>query len=69
MKRIFLKLLFVYKYTAALFIGGRCRFYPTCSEYALHAVKKLPLHKAIYLIIKRILRCNPLFQGGVDFLP
>lgn len=47
-------------------LGPRCRFYPTCSEYALICLKKQSFLKAIFRILKRIICCNPLHPGGVD---
>jgi putative membrane protein insertion efficiency factor len=46
-----------------------CRFYPTCSNYALQAIEKYGPVKGIYLSIKRILRCNPFSKGGYDPVP
>ena len=43
-----------------------CRFYPTCSAYALEALKKYGALKGTYLAIKRILRCHPFNDGGYD---
>ena len=43
-----------------------CRCYPTCSQYAISAVKKYGAFKGGFLAVKRILRCNPLFKGGYD---
>lgn len=43
-----------------------CRFYPTCSQYAISAVRKYGAFKGSFLAVKRILRCNPLFKGGYD---
>ncbi len=43
-----------------------CRFYPTCSQYAISAVQKYGAFKGSFLAVKRILRCNPLFKGGYD---
>jgi len=43
-----------------------CRFYPSCSEYSLQAVKKYGVLKGVYLSIRRILRCNPFCKGGYD---
>ena len=45
---------------------GQCRFYPSCSEYFLEALKKHGLIYGALLTTKRILRCNPLCSGGVD---
>lgn len=43
-----------------------CRFYPTCSQYALDALEKYGVLKGGFMAIKRILRCNPLNEGGFD---
>ncbi|MDR1702924.1 MAG: membrane protein insertion efficiency factor YidD [Sporomusaceae bacterium] len=43
-----------------------CRFYPTCSEYALLALEKYGVFRACFLIVWRILRCNPFCKGGYD---
>lgn len=46
-----------------------CRFTPTCSAYALEALKKHGLFKGSYLAVKRILRCHPWNDGGYDPVP
>jgi len=46
-----------------------CRFYPSCSEYSIEALKKYGPAKGMYLSTKRILKCNPLFKGGYDPVP
>ncbi len=46
-----------------------CRFSPTCSEYAKQAYKKYNPLKATFLSVSRLVRCNPLFKGGIDILP
>ncbi len=46
-----------------------CRFYPTCSTYALEAVKKHGAVKGVYLAVKRLLRCHPWNIGGIDYVP
>ena len=48
---------------------GCCRFTPTCSAYALEAIKKHGPVKGVYLAIRRILRCNPYNEGGYDPVP
>lgn len=50
-------------------IQCECRFYPTCSQYALQCLKKYSLIKACKLIIYRLLRCHPFGQGGYDPVP
>lgn len=47
-------------------LGRHCRFYPSCSEYAILVFKKYNKRKAFFLILKRILRCNPFSKGGID---
>ncbi|MBN2837627.1 MAG: membrane protein insertion efficiency factor YidD, partial [Fusobacteriaceae bacterium] len=51
------------------FLGKNCRFYPTCSCYGIEAINKHGAVKGLYLTIKRILKCNPFNDGGVDFVP
>lgn len=46
-----------------------CRFTPTCSAYALEAIKKYGPGKGLVLSIKRILKCNPFHEGGYDPVP
>jgi putative membrane protein insertion efficiency factor len=45
---------------------GRCRFHPTCSEYAINAIEKYGLIKGAFKACWRILRCNPWNKGGID---
>ncbi|MGQ4003011.1 membrane protein insertion efficiency factor YidD [Francisellaceae bacterium CB300] len=49
-----------YRYCISPFIPARCRYYPTCSQYALEALKTHGILKGLYLSICRIIRCNPL---------
>lgn len=46
-----------------------CRFSPTCSEYAIDAYKNYNFFYATFLMVFRILRCNPLSKGGYDPIP
>jgi hypothetical protein len=50
----------------ALHPYGYCRFYPTCSQYSLEALKKYGIIKGVSLSIWRIMRCNPWNKGGYD---
>jgi len=51
-----------------LFPNGYCKFYPSCSEYAVHALSKNKFLKANSLIASRLVRCNPWSKGGIDEL-
>ena len=69
MKRIFIFLIRIYQYTLGAILGGQCRFHPTCSHYAVECFEKLPAHRAFYLTVWRILRCQPFAKGGYDPAP
>ena len=59
----------LYKLFLSPLLGNNCRFYPTCSNYALEALKEFSTFYAIKIIILRVLRCNPWGGSGVDMLP
>src|SRR5205814_8618348 len=50
-------------------LGGRCRFHPTCSEYAVQALKERGLLVGLGLTLRRLARCHPLGGHGVDPVP
>lgn len=66
---VMLALVHFYRYVISPLIGPRCRFYPTCSTYALEAIKIHGAVKGGWLALKRILRCHPFSQGGDDPVP
>lgn len=49
--------------------GPRCRFYPTCSHYAVESFEKHGLLKGALLTTSRLCRCHPFAQGGIDCVP
>lgn len=65
----FIWVLRVYQYCISPMLGPRCRFEPSCSHYAVDAFKDYPLHIALYLSVKRILKCHPWHPGGYDPVP
>lgn len=66
MKKVFIKLIELYKSQISQFLGVHCKFEPTCSEYTKQAIQKYGAVKGIFFGIKRILRCNPFSKGGYD---
>lgn len=52
-----------------LFLFSGCRFYPSCSDYFLEAIKKHGLLNGLTLGFKRICKCQPLCEGGIDKVP
>lgn len=58
-----------YRYVISPMLAPRCRFYPTCSQYALEAIQLHGAFKGSWLAIKRVMRCNPLSEGGEDPVP
>lgn len=67
--RVLVVLLTGYRKFVSPLLGPRCRFYPSCSAYALEAVQ---LHGALngsWLAIRRLSRCHPFHPGGLDFVP
>ncbi len=68
MKKILLKLIDIYR-NAPLHSHSRCKYYPTCSNYAWEAINEYGALKGTFLSIKRILKCNPFSKGGIDLVP
>jgi putative membrane protein insertion efficiency factor len=56
----------VYRATLSGWLGGQCRFYPTCSHYAEDAIRARGAARGTALAAWRILRCNPFGGGGID---
>lgn len=55
-----------YKIFVSPLFGPTCRFYPSCSSYAIEAIRVHGLRRGILLSVKRILKCHPLHAGGYD---
>ncbi|MBQ2113906.1 MAG: membrane protein insertion efficiency factor YidD [Selenomonadales bacterium] len=66
MKRILLLLIHFYRRFISPLKPPTCRFYPTCSLYAVQAIEKYGAFKGSYLAVKRILKCHPFHKGGYD---
>jgi putative membrane protein insertion efficiency factor len=61
-------LVHAYRATLSGWLGGQCRFYPTCSRYAEDAIRRRGAIKGTALAVWRILRCNPFGAGGIDHI-
>ena len=68
-QRLAVALIRVYQWVISPLLGPRCRFTPTCSEYAMEALQKHGAWKGSLLAIWRVLRCNPFCKGGYDPVP
>jgi len=69
MSWIALGLIKLYQNTVSRVLPDVCRFQPTCSHYAVEAIKKYGLTRGSWLAAKRIARCNPFSEGGYDPVP
>jgi len=58
-----------YQLLVSPWLGPRCRFYPSCSQYALEAVAQHGSLRGSWLAIRRLSRCHPFHSGGYDPVP
>lgn len=66
MNRLALALLAVYQRLVSPLFPPRCRYYPSCSQYAVECFRKYSFPKALGKSVWRVMRCNPWSHGGVD---
>ncbi|WP_455376401.1 membrane protein insertion efficiency factor YidD [Kaarinaea lacus] len=69
MQKIVIAIIRSYQYLVSPFLGNHCRFHPTCSSYAVSALRKHGTLKGISLSLRRITRCHPWHEGGYDPVP
>lgn len=69
MKYLLMGIIKFYKKIISPLFPPCCKYYPTCSSYALEAVKKYGFFRGGWLAVWRIFRCNPWSMGGVDYVP
>lgn len=69
MKYIFMLPVLIYKKVISPLFPARCKYYPTCSSYAVQSLKRFGVMRGSILAIWRILRCNPWSEGGIDLVP
>jgi len=59
----------LYKYLLSPYLGNRCRFEPSCSEYAVEALRRHGAWRGLWLALRRISHCHPWHPGGFDPVP
>ena len=69
MKALLIGALRIYQYLFRPLLGANCRFYPSCSDYALEAVTRHGALHGAWLAIRRVGRCHPWHAGGYDPVP
>ena len=69
MRQLAIFLIRLYQWTASPLLGARCRFYPSCSHYALEALQRFGVLRGSWLTLVRLSRCHPLHPGGFDPVP
>jgi putative membrane protein insertion efficiency factor len=69
LSRILIALVLLYRWGLSPVMGQNCRFYPSCSQYALDALRHHGAFRACWLTLRRLLRCHPWHPGGYDPVP
>ena len=68
-QRLLTTILRAYRLLLSPWLGGQCRFEPTCSAYAIEAVERHGAAMGSYLMLRRVARCHPWCDGGIDPVP
>ena len=66
LKKISLKLILFYKSSLSPYLGGNCKYEPSCSSYGFEAINKYGFSKGFYMTLLRLIKCNPFSRGGYD---
>ncbi|MET3999573.1 membrane protein insertion efficiency factor YidD [Marinobacterium sp. MBR-109] len=69
LKKVLILLVRGYQLLLSPFLGNNCRFYPSCSSYMIEAIEVHGVLKGLWLGTRRILRCHPYHDGGLDPVP
>lgn len=69
MSRFIIYLIQGYRYLISPFLGPRCRFHPSCSQYAMDAYQKYGVIKGSWMTLRRLARCHPWGGSGYDPVP
>ena len=69
MRWLVIQLIKAYRLLLSPWLGGQCRFYPTCSCYAITAIERFGVLRGSLLAAQRLSRCHPWHEGGIDPVP
>ncbi|MBA1444610.1 MAG: membrane protein insertion efficiency factor YidD [Chromatiales bacterium] len=69
MRHILILLVRAYQLVISPVLGNHCRFYPTCSAYAVEALEKHGFFRGLILSLRRVSHCHPWHEGGIDPVP
>jgi len=69
MRKLLIGLIRAYQYLISPMLGNHCRFYPSCSHYAAEAIQTHGALRGVWLGLRRLSRCHPWHEGGVDPVP
>ncbi len=69
MRRLLILLIKAYRLLLSPWLGAHCRFYPTCSCYAITAIERFGAWRGSIMMLRRLSRCHPWHPGGIDPVP
>ena len=69
MRFMFIAIIKIYKFFISPLLGDNCRFYPSCSSYSIEAFENHGVFIGFYLTLRRLLKCHPFHEGGIDPVP
>jgi uncharacterized protein len=69
MRFLLIAIIRFYKTFISPVLGNNCRFYPSCSTYSIEAFELHGVLKGLYLTARRLLKCHPFHEGGIDPVP
>lgn len=69
MRKLLIGFITLYRYALSPFLGNNCRYHPTCSCYTQEAISRYGVVRGGWLGVKRISRCHPWHEGGIDPVP